>query len=202
MPSPMRARWCAVVASIPLVGWVVSAQSSKRVDGSALRNATKNGEDWITDGRAQFETHFSPLTQINATNVARLGLAWSTETDSPSGGRLQATPLMANGVLYTSLAWDVIVATDARTRRVKWRWDPEIRRQHISELCCGPVNRGVALYEGRLYAGLLDGRLVALNQDTGQVLWEVKTTTNDETLITGALRVVKGKVRRPVHVNR
>jgi outer membrane protein assembly factor BamB len=60
----------------------------------------------------------------------------------------------------------------------------------------------VALYEGRLYAGLLDGRLVALNQDTGQVLWEVKTTTNDETLITGALRVVKGKVRRPVHVNR
>jgi quinohemoprotein ethanol dehydrogenase len=178
--------------------WVAGAQQSKsankRVDDDALKNAAKNSDEWVTYGRDYAETHFSPLKQIDTTNVSRLGLAWSWNTESPKGGRIEATPLMSNGVMYGSLAWGVLFAVDARTGQFKWRWDPEIPREHISNLCCGPVNRGVALYRGKVYAGLVDGRLVALDQETGKVLWQVKTTENDDTILTGAVRIVKGKV--------
>jgi quinohemoprotein ethanol dehydrogenase len=180
---------CAVAAV-----WVASAQQPKRVDDNALKNAAKNGDEWLTNGRDYAETHFSPLKQIDTSNVKRLGLAWSWETESPSGARIEATPLVSNGVIYGSLGWDVLFAVDARTGKQKWRWDPEIPRKHISEICCGAVNRGVALYNGKVYAGLLDGRLVALDQETGKLLWAVKVTLNDDTILTGAVRVVKGKV--------
>src|SRR5271168_4152697 len=84
-----------------------SAQQPKRVDNNALKNAAKNGDEWVTYGRDYAETHFSPLKQIDTTNVSRLGLAWSWETESPSGGRVEGTPLLSNGILYGSLAWDV-----------------------------------------------------------------------------------------------
>ncbi len=170
------------------------AQQKTQVDDKALKNAAKNGDEWLTYGRDYAETHFSPLNQINASNVKRLGLAWSWETESPSGARIESTPLFSNGVMYATLGWNVIVAVDARTGKQKWRWDPEIARKHISEICCGPVNRGVALYKGKVYAGLLDGRLVALDQATGKVLWTVQTTDNKDTILTAAIRIVKGKV--------
>jgi quinohemoprotein ethanol dehydrogenase len=170
------------------------AQQTKRVDQNALKNAAKNGDEWVTYGRDYAETHYSPLKQIDPTNVSRLGLAWSWETGSPSGGRVEGTPLFSNGVLYGSLAWDVLFAVDARTGKMKWKYDPDIPRQHISQVCCGPVNRGVALYNGKVYAGLLDGRLIALDQETGKKLWEVQTLIDPGAIITGAVRVVKGKV--------
>jgi quinohemoprotein ethanol dehydrogenase len=173
---------------------VVLAQNKRSVDDNSLKNAAKNGDEWLTYGRDYAETHFSPLKQIDTTNVKRLGLAWSWETESPSGARIEATPLFSNGVLYASLGWNVLVAVDARTGKQKWRWDPELPRKHISEICCGAVNRGVALYKGRVYAGLLDGRLVALDQETGKVIWSVKTTFDDDTVLSAAVRVVKGKV--------
>ncbi|HVV45975.1 MAG TPA: PQQ-dependent dehydrogenase, methanol/ethanol family [Bryobacteraceae bacterium] len=169
-------------------------QKGHVVDDNALKNAAKSGDEWLTYGRDYAETHFSPLKQINASNVKRLGLAWSWESESPAGARVEATPIVSNGVIYASLGWNVVVAVDARTGKLKWRWDPEIPRKHISEICCGAVNRGVALYKGKVYEGLLDGRLVALDQQTGKLLWSVKTTTNDDTILTAAVRVVKGKV--------
>jgi quinohemoprotein ethanol dehydrogenase len=97
--------------------------------------------------------------------------------------------------MYGSLTWNVLFAVDARTGKFKWRWDPEIPRKPVLDICCGPVNRGVALYHGKIYAGLLDGRLVALDAETGKVLWTVQTTDKKtDTILTGALRVVKGKV--------
>src|SRR5580704_7816341 len=196
MKRPSLIRLALVGAALCLSTYIGIAQtsSSKRVDNSALRNSAKNGEEWLTYGRDYAETHFSPLKQIDTTTAKRLGLAWSWETESPAGGRPEATPLMEDGVIYTSLAWDVIIAVDARTGKFKWRWDPEIPRKHISEICCGPVNRGVALYKGKVYAGLLDGRLVALDQETGKVIWSVKTTFDDDTVLSAAVRVVKGKV--------
>ncbi len=171
------------------------AQTNKRaVDDNALKNAPKNADEWLTYGRDYAETHYSPLKQIDASNVKRLGLAWSWETESPQGANVEATPLVSNGVMYGSLGWDVLFAVDARTGKFKWRWDPEIPREHIQQICCGPLNRGVALYRGKVYAGLLDGRLVALDQETGKVLWQVKTTDNPDTILTSAVRVVKGKV--------
>jgi glucose dehydrogenase len=122
---------------------VAGAQQAKRVDDTALRNAAKNPDEWITYGRDYAETHYSPLKQIDISNVNRLGLAWYWDTESPRGGRLEGTPLVSNGVIYGSLAWDVLFAVDAHTGAFKWRWDPEIPREHISQICCGPVNRGL-----------------------------------------------------------
>jgi quinohemoprotein ethanol dehydrogenase len=88
----------------------------------------------------------------------------------------------------------VLFAVDARTGKFKWRWDPEIAREHLSQICCGPVNRGVALYRGKVYAGLLDGRLVALDQETGKVVWQTQVIDDPGDILTSAVRVVKGKV--------
>jgi quinohemoprotein ethanol dehydrogenase len=185
----------SILFSLPILTVsVLLAQQKRQVDDKALKSAGQAGDEWLTYGRDYAETHFSPLKQIDTGNAKRLGLAWSWETESPAGARIESTPLISNGVLYATLGWNVMVAVDARTGKQKWRWDPEIARKHISEICCGPVNRGVALYKGKVYAGLLDGRLVALDQETGKVLWSVKTTTNDDTILTAAVRVVKGKV--------
>jgi quinohemoprotein ethanol dehydrogenase len=183
-----------VVAVTAFFAWVLLAQQVKRVDDAALRNAAKTGEEWLTYGHDYAETHYSPLKQIDASNVKRLGLAWTWATESPSGANVEGTPLVSNGVMYGSLGWGVLFAIDARTGKYKWRWDPEIDRTHISDICCGGVNRGVALYQGRVYAGLVDGTLVALDQETGKQVWRTKVKENDDTLLTSAVRIVKGKV--------
>lgn len=194
LPKTTRLRVFAAMLLALLAAWIAAAQQPGRVDDAALRNAAVNGEEWLTYGRDYAETRFSPLKQIDVTNVKRLGLAWSWETESPAGANVETTPLVSDGVMYGSLGWNVMFALDARTGRLKWRWDPEIKRDHIQNLCCGPVNRGVALYHGKVYAGLLDGRLVALDQETGRKIWESKVTENDDTILTSAVRVVKGKV--------
>ncbi len=178
-----------------MVAWPVRAQPPRVVDDQALA-APGNG-DWATYGRDYAETHHSPLNQIDAGNVARLGLAWSTEVGSQ--GKIETTPVVWNGVLYGTSTWSVVFAIDIRTGALKWRWDPALVQGGFAaegpRFCCGPVNRGVALYKGRVYVGLLDGRLVALDAETGSVAWSVQTTPpGSDYSITGAPRVVKGKV--------
>jgi quinohemoprotein ethanol dehydrogenase len=195
LSSRALALTATAIAALAIVPLIAQQRSKpKAVDTNALRNAAKAGDEWITYGRDYAETHYSPLTQITTDNVKRLGLAWSWESESPKGGRVEATPLMHNGILYGTLAWSVMFALDARTGKMKWRWDPEIPREHISILCCGPVNKGVALYNGKVFASLLDGTVVALDQETGKVIWRVKDTFNDDTILTAAVRIVKGKV--------
>ena len=190
-----RRRHWIVVLACSLTTWVALAQQpAPVVSTSALLNAAGNGAEWLTYGRDYAETHFSPLTQINTRNVKRLSLAWSMATDAPQGV-VEATPLMHNGVLYFSLPWNVMTAVDARTGRPKWLWDPGISRDDFEGKCCGPVNRGMAIYNGRVYAGLLDGRVVALDQETGKVIWSTQDTVpGGDTILTSAVRIVKGKV--------
>jgi quinohemoprotein ethanol dehydrogenase len=134
------------------------------VDDAAI--SIPNRTEWLTNGRDYKAEHFSPLDQINAGNVSRLGLAWFYEIGSPKG-KLEATPLISTGIMYPTGTWSVVFALDARTGEEIWRWDPGIirggRANGGPSVCCGPANRGVALYEGKVYAGLLDGRLVALD---------------------------------------
>ncbi len=185
-----------LTASLSLLAFAATllAQQTKRVDDRALKSAARSGEEWLTYGRDYAETHFSPLKQIDTTNVKRLGLAWSWETDNPANSRVEGTPLMSNGVLYGSLGWGVLYAVDARTGKMKWRWDPEIARGYFTKICCGPSNRGVAIYNGKVFAGIPDGRVVALDQRTGKVLWSVQDAPNKDYTLTSAVRVVKGKV--------
>ena len=193
------AYWFVIAASAGLatglMTWLAAAQETARVvTANELLNAGGDGTEWLTYGHDYAETHFSPLNQINTKNVKRLSLAWSATTEAPQG-TVEATPLMHNGVLYGILPWDVMFAVDARTGKTKWRWDPDVPREHISGLCCGPVNRGVAIYRGRVYAGLLDGRVVALDQETGKLIWSTQDTVpGGDTILTSAVRVVKGKV--------
>src|SRR6185503_5649399 len=146
-----------------------------------------------THGRNYAETRFSPLTQVQAGNVKDLGLAWSFDTDTSRG--LEATPIVADAVMYTTGSWSVVFALDARTGRLRWTYDPKVPRKYGARACCDVVNRGVALYRGKVYVGVLDGRLVALDAATGKPVWEALTVDAAQPYtITGAPRVVKGKV--------
>jgi quinohemoprotein ethanol dehydrogenase len=162
------------------------------VDDARL-TAAASSDEWLTIGRDYAETRFSPLTQLNSSNVSRLGLAWAYDTQSLRG--LESTPLVADGVMYSSADWSNVFAVDARTGRQLWRWDAKADRIRGSRACCDVVNRGLALYRGKIYVGVIDGRLAALDAATGTLRWEVQTTpVNEPYTITGAPRVVDGKV--------
>jgi quinohemoprotein ethanol dehydrogenase len=185
---------CGFCIAAVVVPALASAQSgAESVDDAALIGAALSGEQWLTYGRDYAETRFSPLDQINADNVHRLGVAWYYDTNTIRG--LEATPLVADGVLYASTDWSNVFALDARTGKQLWRWDSQANRERASRACCDVVNRGVALYEGKVFVGVIDGRLVALDARTGELVWEVQTTPVDQPYtITGAVRVYDGKV--------
>jgi quinohemoprotein ethanol dehydrogenase len=183
------------LAGLGFLASIATAQQSTRVDDSALRNAGKTGNDWLTYGLTPGETRYSPLNQINAINVSRLGLMWSYDLGSGGGGQ-EATPLVSNGTIYGITNWSVVFAVDALTGKERWRWDPEVNQATVrSKICCGVVNRGLAIYQGMIIAPVIDGRLQALNAETGKVLWEARVAyPQDNYTITMAPRIAKGKV--------
>ena len=172
------------------------AQQRRRVDDGALKRPA--AEEWITYGLNYGETRYSPLKLIDNGNAARLGLAWTAEVGS-GGGAQEATPLISNGVIYAITNWSVVYALDARTGKELWRFDPKVDHQidqgATDRLCCGVVNRGLALYQGKVFVPVLDGRLTAVDAEGGQLVWQTQTTPpNEPYSITMAPRVVKGKV--------
>lgn len=170
-------------------------QRPSKVDDSTLRNVAQGkGEEWLSYGFTPQETRYSPLNQINASNVSRLGLAWSIEV-GPGGGGQEATPLVHNGVIFSITQWSVVFAVDARTGKEKWRFDPEVNETAVRpKICCGIVQRGIALYEGRVIAPVIDGRLIALDEETGKPAWEARVAyPQDNYTITMAPRIAKGK---------
>src|SRR5918993_4502638 len=170
-----------------------AATAARAVDDSVLRDADRRSSEWLSHGRTPGETRYSPLSRVNTQTVKDLGLAWSFATDTTRG--LEATPLVAGGVLYTTASWSVVIALDARTGRQLWKWDPEVPRATGQKACCDVVNRGPALYKGRVYVGTLDGRLAALDAESGKPLWQTVTVDQKQNYtITGAPRVVKNKV--------
>jgi quinohemoprotein ethanol dehydrogenase len=169
------------------------ASESESVDDARLRGADADVGEWLTTGRTYSEQRFSPLDQINAENVGRMHEVWSFETGLGRGH--EATPIVHDGVLYFTGSWSVVFAVDARTGKQLWKYDPQVEKIVAQKACCDVVNRGVALYKGRVYVGVLDGRLVALDEKTGAPVWSVVTV--DQTrpyTITGAPRIVDGKV--------
>jgi quinohemoprotein ethanol dehydrogenase len=164
------------------------------VDSASIEANAATSKDWPTIGLDYAETRFSKLNQINTDNVKKLGLAWSFSLDSSRG--VEATPLVVDGIMYQSASWSVVHAIDARTGKKIWTFDPGVDRSEGYKGCCDVVNRGVALYKGKVFVGAYDGRLFALDAATGAKIWE-KDTLIDHAhsyTITGAPRVVKGKV--------
>src|SRR5437016_11234878 len=107
-------------AGLALAALAAMGQQVRPVNDLALRNAGKTGEEWLSYGLTPGETRYSPLNQINTTNVSRLGLAWSYDV-GPGGGNQEGTPLESNGVIYAITNWSVVFAVDARTGKEKWR---------------------------------------------------------------------------------
>ena len=164
------------------------------VDAARIIKADTTPGEWLSHGRTYSEQRFSPLSQINEDTIADLGLAWYA--DLPTKRGIETTPLMANGKLYATGSWGHVLAYDARKGNLLWHFDPKVPKDYGRHACCDVVNRGVALWGTNVYAASLDGRLRALDRDTGSVVWEVDTRLNDvdSYTITGAPRVVNGKV--------
>ena len=171
-----------------------AAAAVQRVDGAFIRANAAKTPDWPTVGVDYAETRYSRLDQINAANVKDLGLAWSYNLESTRG--VEATPVVVDGIMYVSASWSVVHAIDTRTGQRIWTYDPQVDRSTGFKGCCDVVNRGVALWKGKVYVGAWDGRLIALDAATGKEVWHKNTFEGQKgsLTITGAPRVFKGKV--------
>jgi quinohemoprotein ethanol dehydrogenase len=163
------------------------------VDDTRLQNAAKEPQNWLIYGGGWNEQHYSALKSIDATNVSRLKPAWYFDFDTYRGQ--EATPVIVDGVMYVSSAWSKVFALDAKTGKPLWSFDPKVPGPAALPLCCDVVNRGVAVYKGKVYVGTIDARLIALDATTGAVAWSVPTAPAGSTYsITGAPRVARDKV--------
>jgi quinohemoprotein ethanol dehydrogenase len=191
----------AALAALMIIGATsgLAQQPGAAVDAKALKNAGTSQDafagDWLSYGRTQGETRYSPLKLIDTSNVNRLGLSW-TYALGAGGGNQEGTPLVWNNALYGITNWSVVFALDARTGKELWRWDPEVNQTAVRpKICCGIVNRGLAIYNGMIFAPIIDGRLEALDASTGKVIWESRVAFPQEYYsLTMAPRVANGKV--------
>ena len=167
--------------------------STRGVSENRLLAAAADTSNWLSHGRTYNEQRFVPLNQINDDTVADLGLAWYF--DIPTLRGIESTPLVIDGVMYTTGSWSIVYALDARTGEPLWVYDPQVPASWSRYACCDVVNRGVAAWGDKVFVGTLDGYLVALNASSGEVVWRVNTIDRDlPYTITGAPRVIDGKV--------
>jgi quinohemoprotein ethanol dehydrogenase len=163
------------------------------VDEERLLAAENDPDNWLSYGRTYDEQRFSPLTDINDGNVGELGLAFAVPLDTNRGQ--EATPIVVDGVMYFSTAWSKVMAVKADTGELLWKYDPKNIGAKGAHACCDTVNRGVAVWGGKVFVGTIDGRLIALDARTGDEIWsEVTVDQSKPYTITMAPRVVRGKV--------
>ncbi|MFT5133690.1 MAG: quinohemoprotein ethanol dehydrogenase [Gammaproteobacteria bacterium] len=185
--------------SVPEPGVVTTHATQKpagigQVNDARIRNAESEPGNWLAYGRTYEEQRFSPLDQINRETVSGLDLAWYR--DMKTTRALEATPIVVDGIMFVSSSWSRVYALNAVSGEEIWSFDPKVPKQWGRRACCDVVNRGVAVYEGKVYVGALDGRLIALDAASGEVVWEVDTFIDRDKFytITGAPRVARGKV--------
>lgn len=133
---------------------------------------------WLTGGHDAVETHSTPLTGIDAANVAKLIYAWRYDPQTTHG--LGATPVVVERVMYASSPWGFVHALHAGTGKALWSFDPKVDGSVTRKLCCGIVNRGLAVANGRVFVGALDGLLFALDSKAGAIAWQVDTLVDQE----------------------
>ena len=183
-------------ALMSLASHANSQPAAQTVNESSIMNP---GGEWLSHGRTYQEQRFSPLDSVNRNNVDELDLVWSFKFDTARG--MEATPIVHDGVIYVSTGWSHVHAIDARSGEELWHYDAKIPKAQLAKTCCGPVNRGVAIWQEdsdsplQVFFGALDGRLIALDAATGMENWSVQSTPTDGNYsVTGAPRIVKGMI--------
>lgn len=192
-PAPPLTETAPQVETAPQADASPPADYGAAVDAQRLINANAEPGQWMSTGRTYDEQRFSPLDQINTDTVSGLGLAWYADLDTSRGQ--EATPIVVDGAIYITTAWSMVKAYDAASGELLWEYDPEVDRARAVDACCDVVNRGAAVWNGKVFVGAIDGRLIALDSRSGAEVWSVQTTDPQQPqTITGAPRVVNGQV--------
>jgi quinohemoprotein ethanol dehydrogenase len=188
-----RDKPAAVTTELPQAEPAQPETRTAWVNAERLANADAEPGNWLAHGRSSSEQRFSPLEQISDANVAELGLAWYVDLDTTRGQ--EATPIVVDGVLYSTSAWSKVQAVDAKTGRMLWQYDPEVPGIWDVRACCGVQNRGAAVWKGNVYSATLDGRLIALDAESGELQWEINTTDQAQSYtVTGAPRMAGDRI--------
>ncbi len=156
--------------------FLANAVRAAGITDQRLLDAGSDKSEWLMNGRTYSADRFSPLDQIDTGNVAKLAPAWIYQTGKPA--TFQATPLVADGVLYLSEPMSSVTALDAKTGAKLWHYEYKVTVPP-KKLCCGPANRGVGLGYGKVYIATVDAHLVALDAKTGKQVWDVVLATPD-----------------------
>ena len=186
-----------VVAAVVLAagcGGSSSSDSSPAFSSSEL--STLPTTDWITNGGSISNQRYSPLDEINTENVGQLKGLWHVHLRSGTAGKYsgEAQPIVYKNVIYVITGADDVFAIDAKTGDTKWTYRANLD-QKINTVCCGWTNRGVALGDGRVYFGQLDGKVVALDQENGEVAWTKQLANfRQGTTITSAPLYYDGRI--------
>lgn len=179
-----------VCALAPLLLMNISAGPSAGPATHLLDSS--GGADWPAYGRTYGEQHYSPLDQINADNVGRLGLAWSL--DLPPGNTV-TQPIAVDGVIYFAMGYSLVHAVDAVTGKLLWTYDPEVYKTAGPKQRAGWGSRGIAWWNGKVYTVTHDGFVIALDAKSGRPLWKTPTIDKDDSsYVTGAPRIFDGKL--------
>ncbi|KPL69205.1 alcohol dehydrogenase [Erythrobacter sp. SG61-1L] len=180
-------------AALALLAACSQQADNGAIDEQRLLAAEDDPDNWLSYGRTYAEQRFSPLEDVNDGNVGKLGLAFAVQLDTNRGQ--EATPIVVDGIMYFSTAWSKVMAVKADTGEVLWQYDPKNIGAKGVHACCDVVNRGVAVWEGKVFVGTIDGRLIALDAASGKELWSTVTVDQKKPYtITMAPRVVRGKV--------
>lgn len=187
----------AAFASLALIGDMPAGAQNDRtfgaVDDARMIAAPDDPGNWLVNGGTFFGRYYSTLDQINLDTVKDLAPAWFFEFDTNRGQ--EAEPIVVDGVMYVTTAMSKVYALDAATGRRIWFFDPVVSGAGAAKACCDAVNRGAAVYKGKVFVGTLDGRLIALDAATGKQLWSAQTfDPSKQYTITGAPRVIKNRV--------
>jgi len=166
------------------------------LDGNALLNADNDPNNWAMYHRSYNSYHYSPLDQINTGNVKDLKIIWMHNPGASPHGGIQSFPLAIDGRLYYTIANDQVWAVDGATGAPIWKFTPKIDEELAGSTPYNPFNRGLAAGYGNLYIGTVDGRLIAVDMQSGKPVWDTKLidVTKGAKGFTGAPLLVKDKV--------
>lgn len=170
------------------------ADDPRGVTQQRIVNSAQEPGQWLTHYGDWRNRQFSPLADIDVTNVKELGLAWAADLDTNRG--IEATPIVVDGVMYVTGSWSILYAFDALSGKRLWTFDPQVPREHGPKGCCDVVSRGVGVWGRKVLLPTFDGRLIAIDARSGRPVWTADTIV-DRTrpyTITGAPLIANGTV--------